>query len=73
MRTNIHKSLSEQMKTEEEKKQLASMLKAWDSIDIWGEPVDIANLVSFLASSDAANITGSIMVSDKGSMVSKSH
>ena len=34
-----------------------------------GDPVDIANLASFLASDDAKNITGSIMVSDSGSMV----
>ncbi|WP_151825694.1 SDR family oxidoreductase, partial [Acinetobacter ursingii] len=34
-----------------------------------GDPVEIANLVSFLVSDDAANITGSIIVSDTGAMV----
>ncbi|OTF74625.1 hypothetical protein BLA29_012198 [Euroglyphus maynei] len=32
------------------------------------EPVEIANLASFLASNDARNMTGSIVVSDTGSM-----
>ena len=33
------------------------------------QPDDIANLASFLASDDARNITGSIVVSDTGSML----
>ena len=37
-----------------------------------GQPVDIANLASFLASDeDARNITGSILVSDSGSLLSE--
>ncbi len=34
-----------------------------------GEPEDIANLASFLASDDARNITGTIMVTDGGILV----
>ena len=34
-----------------------------------GTADDIANLVSFLASNDAVNITGSIMVSDSGALL----
>ncbi|KAJ6217240.1 hypothetical protein RDWZM_008397 [Blomia tropicalis] len=34
-----------------------------------GRPEDIANLVSFLVSDDAMNITGSIMVSDSGTLI----
>ena len=35
-----------------------------------GQPEDIANLASFLASDDAINITGSIYVSDSGALLS---
>ena len=34
-----------------------------------GRPEDIANLASFLASDEAINITGSLMVSDNGTLV----
>ena len=34
-----------------------------------GQPEDIANLTSFLASNDARNITGSIYVSDTGGLL----
>ncbi|KAJ6217194.1 hypothetical protein RDWZM_008351 [Blomia tropicalis] len=34
-----------------------------------GKPEDIANLASFLASDEAINITGSLMVSDNGTLV----
>lgn len=34
-------------------------------------PVEMANLASFLASDDAKNITGSIIVSDGGHLVKK--
>lgn len=33
------------------------------------EPIEIANLASFLASDDARNITGSIIVSDTGALL----
>ena len=35
-----------------------------------GQPEDIANLASFLASDDAVNITGSIYVTDSGALLS---
>ena len=35
-----------------------------------GQPEDIANLASFLASDDSINITGSIMCSDSGTLLS---
>ena len=35
-----------------------------------GQPKDIANLAMFLASSDAENISGSIMLSDSGYLIS---
>jgi len=34
-----------------------------------GQPEDIANLISFLLSNDAVNITGSIYFSDSGSLL----
>ena len=38
-------------------------------LNMAAEPIEIANLASFLASNDARNITGSIVVSDTGALL----
>jgi len=45
------------------------LIKKMSTLDFVAYPVEIANLASFLASDDAANITGSIIVSDTGVLV----
>lgn len=48
---------------------LEHIVKAKSPLGRIGDPEEIANLASFLASDLAANITGSIMVSDGGMLV----
>ena len=38
-------------------------------LNMAAEPIEIANLASFIASDDARNITGSIIVSDTGALL----
>lgn len=53
------------------KENIREYMKKITALNMVPDPVEIANLASFLASDDARNITGSIMVSDTGVMVKK--
>ena len=55
----------------ESTEMFTGLCKKMSAIDFVAYPVEIANLASFLASDDAANITGSIIVSDTGALVKK--
>ena len=47
----------------------AEMVKKWCPLGEIAQPEEMANLASFLASDDAKNMTGSIVVSDGGMMI----
>lgn len=60
------------VESEEESKKTYDSFAAGSLMGRIAGAEDIANLVSFLASEDARNITGSIMVSDSGTLLANS-
>ena len=68
MITRIGRSMG---KGESMYEQVKDKIKEITLLNMVPYPVEIANLASFLASDDAKNITGSIIVSDTGMSVKK--